>query len=77
MSKRVVPVSEKELESFRLNSVPQNTMKSTEYALRLYESWRLVANEPSLNECTPIQIKDLIPKFITEIRTRKGEGSSY
>ena len=77
-------VTRDELAVFQHGECPVNTAKTTEWALRNFESWRVARNEKHPDEPCPSdilqctnhsQLCEWLCKFISE--TRKSDGTEY
>ena len=77
-------VTIEELDAFKEGDCPANTTRSTEWALRKFESWRTARNKKHPTELCPSElfatkahqeICDWLCKFVSE--ARKGDGMEY
>ena len=75
-------VTTDDLEGFMEGSCPENTAKSTEWAVRNFEAWRLARNEQFPEEVCPDDVLEdesdtckWLCRFVSE--TRKADGKEY
>ena len=77
MTSRIVTIEEEELQSLRSGRIPENTRRSTQFAVNLYNTWReeharLGHRYAPLNCGVPSIINNMVAKFIVEIRKKDG-----
>lgn len=76
MSSRFANSTEKDIESLQESRIPENTIKSSAFSKRLFDSWAKEQGNTTVLNLETSSFEELaaaFPKFFADVRTIKGE----